>query len=226
MLVGCALVLMWGAAGAATPKRAVFRVTLTAVLTKDSMSRRVVDGACDEVTTTAGHWRMTLAARRPSTIVVVGPSGPGRPVRFAQSTIRRIVGSASQRGTTLVQNPGGRCGAPTQRIDCGRGAASFRGATARISSPRRRIARLDRLQGASAARSLRGRCDAEPAEIRAIRTDLGIADAPLSVADFFDRNVPRLYLTGNTEQETTLEGEVEGTVIERVRWTLVFTRVR
>ncbi len=81
------------------------------------------------------------------------------------------------------------------------------------------------MQGASAARSFRGTCPEEPADIRSLRTDLGLADSPLSVADAFDRNVPRFFISGDTVQETTIEGEYEGKVVERVRWTLTFTRL-
>jgi hypothetical protein len=41
----------------------------------------------------------------------------------------------------------------------------------------------------------------------------------------FDRDVPRFFISGNTQQVTTLEGPYDGRVTERVRWTLTFTRV-
>ncbi len=52
-----------------------------------------------------------------------------------------------------------------------------------------------------------------------------LADAPLSAADVFGRDVPRFYIRGNTTQETTIDGEYDGRVTERARWTLTFTRV-
>ena len=61
--------------------------------------------------------------------------------------------------------------------------------------------------------------------MRALRTDLRLADAPLSAADVFSRQVPRFFIGGNTTQETTIEGEYDGKVTEHVRWTLTFTRV-
>ena len=82
------------------------------------------------------------------------------------------------------------------------------------------------MRGAAAARSFRPDCPEEPADIRAIRTDLAVADAPLSAADAFDRNVPRFFISGNSTLETTLEGDYDGKVTERVRWTLAFVRVR
>jgi hypothetical protein len=75
-------------------------------------------------------------------------------------------------------------------------------------------------------RSLTAACGNEPADVRTIRTDLSLAEGPLAAADVFARNVPRFFVSGNTEQVTTLDGELEGTVTERVRWTLTFTRRR
>jgi hypothetical protein len=72
---------------------------------------------------------------------------------------------------------------------------------------------------------LRGSCPDEPAEVRALRTDLRLAGAPLSAADVFSRKVPRFFISGNTTQETTIEGEYDGKVREHVRWALTFTRV-
>jgi len=72
---------------------------------------------------------------------------------------------------------------------------------------------------------LLGSCPDEPADVRALRTDLRLADAPLSAADVFSRKVPRFFISGNTSQETTIEGEYDGKVREQVRWTLTFTRV-
>ena len=72
----------------------------------------------------------------------------------------------------------------------------------------------------------RSGCPEEPVDIRAIRTDLALADAPLSSADVFDRDVPHFFVSVNTTQETTIEGDYDGRVTERVRWTLTFTRLR
>jgi hypothetical protein len=219
------LLLVWGAAGAATPQRAAFRVTLTGTLTKDWTVKRTVSAECDEVTTNTGHWKLTLATGRPTRVVTIGPSAPGRPLRISPGVVRSISGRASQTGSVLVNSNGPRCVRSIKRTNCAAERRSFRGATARITSPARGTARFARLQGASAARSFHGTCPEEPADIRSIRTDLNLADAPLSVADAFDRDVPRFFISGDTEQETTIEGEYDGKVVERVRWKLTFTRL-
>ena len=108
---------------------------------------------------------------------------------------------------------------------CALRRVGFRGATVRLTTPRAGRARFTTLRGASAVRSFRGSCPEEPADIRTLRTDLRLADAPLSAADVFGRDVPRFFIRGNTSRETTVEGEYEGKVSERVRWMLTFTRV-
>jgi len=219
------LLLCWGAAGAATPQRAAFRVTLTGTLTKDWRVTRTVTAECDEVTTHTGHWRLTLATVRPTRIVALGPSAPGRPLRISPGIVRSISGRAVQSGSVFVSTGGPGCTRSTRRSTCASARRSFRGATVRLTSPSRRTARFARLQGASAARSFRGLCPEEPAEIRRLRTDLSLADAPLSIADVFNRNVPTFFISGDTVQETTIEEEYEGKVVERVRWKLSFTRL-
>jgi len=57
VLLVCVLFLGWGAAGAATPQRAAFKVKLTGTLTKDWTVSRTVKDDCTEVTTHTGQWR-------------------------------------------------------------------------------------------------------------------------------------------------------------------------
>ena len=125
----------------------------------------------------------------------------------------------------LLATGGPGCVASIRKVRCALRRADFRGATDRLTTPRAGRARFTMLRGVSAARSFRRACPEEPADIRALRTDLRLADAPLSAADVFGRNVPRFFIRGNTTQETTIDGEYDGKVTERVRWTLTFTRV-
>jgi hypothetical protein len=223
VLLVCAVSLAWGAAGAATPERAAFDVNLTGTLTKDWTVRRSVEGECTEVTTHTGQWRMTLGTRRRSRLAF---RGRGRRLGISPSLVRGIAGSATRGGSVLVTSQGPGCTAPPRLIRCTLRRVGFRGATVRLTTPRAGRARFTMLRGVSAARSFRTGCPEEPTEIRALRTDLRLADAPLSAADVFGRNVPRFFIRGNTTQETTIEGEYDGKVTERVRWTLTFARVR
>lgn len=224
VLLVCVVSLGWGAAGAATPQRAAFNVKLTGTLTKDWTVRRTVEGECTEVTTHTGQWRMTLGTRRQSRIAFAS-RGRGKRLGISPSLVRAIAGSATRSGSVLLTSGGPACVASIRKVRCALRRVNFRGATVRLTTPRAGRARFTMLRGVSAARSLRGSCPEQPAEIRALRTDLRLADAPLSAADVFGRNVPRFFIRGNTSQVTTIEGDYDGKVTERVRWTLTFTRV-
>ena len=225
MVLVCAVSLAWGVAGAATPERAVFRVSLTGTLTKNWTAARSTEGECPKVTTHTGSWRMSLGSRRRSRLVFTAPAGRARRLAISPAVVRAIAGTATQGGAVRVEVSGPGCVRSIQRRTCARKRVAFRRATVRLTTPRAGRARFARLQGVSAARSFRGSCPEEPADIRALRTDLSLADAPLAASDIFDRDVPRFFISGNATQETTIEGVYDGTVTERVRWTLTFTRV-
>ena len=224
VLLVCVVSPGWGAAGAATPERAAFDVELTGTLTKDWTVRRTVEGECTEVTTHVGQWRMSLGTRRRSRLAFTS-RGRGRRLGISPSSVRAIAGSATRGGSVLLSTRGPGCVASTRKVRCALRRVGFRGATVRLTTPRAGRARFTVLRGVSAARSFRRACPEEPADIRALRTDLRLADAPLSAADVFGRNVPRFFVRGNTTQETTIDDEYNGKVTERVRWTLTFTRV-
>ena len=227
-MLACLLTLGWGAAGAATPQRAVFSVKLTATLSKDWTVRRATtdEGECDKITTTTGRWTLSLGTTRSSRIVIQGPAAAGKPLRISAGLVRAIAGTARQTGSARLQQRGPRCVSSTTTRACGPQTRSFRIASARLTSRTRGLARFSAMRGASAGRAFRGSCPEQPEEIRAIRTDLALADAPLDVADVFAKDVPRFFISGNTVQETTIEGDYDGKVTERVRWTLTFTRLR
>jgi hypothetical protein len=224
MVLAFTLLLGWGAAAAATPERAAFRVTLTATLTKDWRVSRTVESECVETTTTNGFWKLILRTSRPSGLVFTRLRA-GQPVRIEPGVVRAIAGSAIQTGSVRKVSQAPRC-VPTEQIrTCPGRRRVVRGATVRLMSPRPAVARFARLRGAAAAYSFGGTCPGETTDVRAIRTGLRIADGPLSGADVFGRNVPRFFITGNTRQVTTIDGDYTGRVIERVNWKLTFTRI-
>jgi hypothetical protein len=153
------------------------------------------------------------------------PGVDGR-VRFSDATVSGIGGTATRSGTMTVTAGGDPpCERRTQTVRCGRQRKTFSRGSSSLRSPRKGFLRLASLRGASAARSFAGRCLEEPNDIRAIRTDLPLATGPLDARDVFGRDVSRFFVTGNSEQVTTLDGDVVGRVTERVRWTVVFTRL-
>lgn len=220
------LVLAGGSAHAAKPKHAVFEVTLTATLTKEWTFTRVEeddDGNCTRTARGTGRWQAKLSARRAGRLGVTAAAG-GK-VRFS-GAVAGLAGTAVQSGRLTVTAGGDPpCDRRTRSVRCAPQRRSFSGASSTVRNPRKGIVQLGSLRGAGSARAFPAECLQDAADIRAIRTDLPLATAPLDTSDVFGRNIPRFFATGDTEQVTTLEGEVEGRVTERVRWRLVFTRL-
>ena len=214
-----------GVAHAATPKQAVFRVTLSATLTKTwTFSRVELEAGCTRTTRGVGRWEAKLSAKRPGRVRAIAAGG-GK-VRFSGATLTAIAGTASRSGTMTVSTGGQPpCERRTRSVRCSPQRRTFKGGSSSLRSPRKGVLQLGSLRRAGAVRSFPGNCLEEPAEIRAIRADLPLATGPLAVEDVFGSDVTRFFVSGDTEQVSTLEGDLNGQVTERVRWTLVFTRL-
>ena len=223
-LVASVLVLAAGTAHAAQRPEARFEATLNATLTKEWTFTRVDEEAgCTRTTRGAGRWQATLATRRATTVRAIAAGG-GK-VRFSGAVLKALAGTASQTGSFTTKSTGdSSCERVARSVRCARERRSFRGASTSFESPRKRVLRVGRLRGAGGMR-FQSRCLDLPLDIRQIRTDLPLAPGPLDAADVFARNVPRWFVTGDTEQVTTIEGDITGRVTERVRWTLNFKRL-
>lgn len=223
-LLASALVLAAGTANAARRADAAFKVTLTATLTKQwTFTRLEEDGDCTQTTRGSGRWQARLASRRAATVRAAAAAG-GK-VRFSGAVVRALAGTASQTGSFTRTSTGAPpCERNARSVRCARERRSFRGAAASFQSPRRGVLRLGPLRRAAAIR-FQSRCLDVPLDIREVRTDLPLAPGPLARADVFARNVPRWFVTGDSEQVTSIEGDVTGRVTERVRWTLNFRRL-
>ena len=223
--LACLLVMAGGTAYAAKANDAVFRVTLTGTLTKQWTFTRVDeddDGTCTRTTRGSGRWEAKLSAKPSRLRITAARAGK---LRFS-GAVRAVAGTAVQWGTANVNAGGGpSCDRRSRSVRCSPQRRSFRGASSTVRTPRKGVMQLGPLRGAGSARAFPAACLEDAPDIRAIRTDLPLATAPIDTADVFGRNVPRFFASGNTEQVTTLEGDVEGRVTERVRWTLVFTRL-
>lgn len=220
----CLLVLAGGTAHAAKPRQAEFRATLTATLTKQwTYTETAEDGNCVRSTRGTGRWQATVRAARPARIRVKALSS-GR-LRFS-GTLAALGGSALRSGSSTTTESGDPpCERATRTARCSPQRRRVAGASSTLRNPRRGVAQLGSLRGFAGARSFPSQCGAEPEDIRAIRTDLPLADGPIDASDVFDRKVSRFYITGDTEQVSTIEGELEGRVTEHVRWTVVFARL-
>lgn len=223
--IACLLVSASGGALAAQDAGARFRVTFTATLTKTwNVTSSEGEPGCVRTTKSSGRWQARLAAKSVSRVRVVS-AGQGR-VRFAGGTIKALAGTASQSGTNAVIGQGTPpCDRQTRTVRCNTQRRSFRRASTALRNPRRGVLALARLKGADVVRTFSPQCPGEPPEVRSIRTDLPLATGPLDAPDFFSDDTPRFFVTGDSQQESTITGDLEGTVIERVRWRVTFTRI-
>jgi hypothetical protein len=215
-----------GTAYAAKPKQAVFRVTLSATLTKAwNVSRVEPEAGCTRTMRTVGNWETKLSTQSSGRVRAIA-AGSGR-VRFSGAVLRTLAGSAKQSGTNTITARGQPpCERNSHTVRCSEQRRSFRSGSVSYGSPRRGVLRIGSLRGAGAIRSFQASCPEEPVDIRSIRTDFPLATGPLDSRDVFALDVSRWFVTGDSVQVTTLEGEYNGRVTERVRWRLTFTRLR
>jgi hypothetical protein len=222
LLLACAS----GSALAAKPKQARFRVTLTGTLTKTwAFTKSDGEPGCVLTTRGSGRWEAKLATRRATTVRIVSVSG-GK-LRFAGAPIRTIAGAATRSATTVINGQAPpSCETQSKTIRCAARRRAFGGGSSGLATPRRGVLQLGRLRTPTAIRSSGPPCPEEPGDIRSIQTDLPLSTGPIAGGDVFSRNISKFFVSGDSQQTTTISGDIDGTVTERVRWTATFTRLR
>lgn len=211
----CLFAMLAGVAHSATPTRAAFNVTLRATVTKTwNTAVETEEAGCSVVRRSTGRRVVTLRSARPTRVVVALRSG--RAV-FSPSAVRFVTARVTQSGeNSTTKDP--PCGSGTVRAACrtvtrrvggkafgfyrsGRNELSFRPAT---------------LPGSGAS------CPNESAAVRAIKPGLRLAEGEISELQLA-RGAPQSAF-GSAEAATVLEGAETGPVVQRVSWTLTFTR--
>jgi hypothetical protein len=219
LLVALLAFLAGTADGASQPKRVAFRVTLQATVTKDwDALTETNENGCPTVRRSIGRRTVRLHSRRPTTVLVTFDRGR---VSYAPVVVRFVAGELVQTGnrTTSVKAP---CAEHTTHSRCARrrravtGASFgfFRSAHDEISFRARRLPDLPR------------GCPPESSEVRGIQPGLDEAQGELSEAALANSRIPIQTAIGTAKVTTDLEDQETGRVLERVRWTLTFTRTR
>ena len=218
----CACALIFTAAvDARSEARATFRVTLTAQITKNwnyvSTSQA---GDCTATTHVIGSRAVTLRSARPTLVTVTGT--PGR-LRFGTSMLRFVTARTTQDGSVTVTERGLGCVGRTN-TDCTRQTRTLTGQTLRFfrSRPNEISFRRHRDFGSGMSRT----CPPEDPEVQVERPGLHEAQGEMSERQLFDREIRSETAIGSFREDTQIEGGPDGTVVERVGWTLRFARVR
>ena len=217
MLV-CLLAYLAGAAeGAAGARRASFSVTLKATVTKEwNTVGKTTSMGCPVSKRSVGRRTVKLRSTRPTTVVATFADGR---VSYAPAAVRFVAVEVSQSGdlTTGFQAP---CRVRNVKSRCRRARRAVGGATyGYFRSQRNEISfRNTRLPQSGSS------CPREPSAVRAIRPGLHEAQGGLSEATLMNARYPSQTALGTAVTETDLEGTEEGRVVERVSWSLTFTR--
>jgi hypothetical protein len=209
------LAILAGTADGASPARVTFDVTLRATLAKDwnTVTESTEEG-CTVVRRSIGRRTVTLRSARPTLVVVTLGSGK---VTFSPAAIRFVVVRVTQTGEnrTRRESP---CRTGTARQRCRPAKRRVSGGTFRFfRSARNEISfRSAKLPTAGTS------CPRESAAVRAIRPGLRHAAGEIAEVDLA-RALSQTALA-SAELTTDLEGAETGRVVERISWSLTFTR--
>jgi hypothetical protein len=216
----CALAVLSGTATASTEsRRATFRVTLQATVTKDwDAVTETTEAGCPVSKHSVGRRTVRLRSARPTTVVA---TFSGSRISYSPAAVRFVAVSVSQSGTQTdrIQAP---CPSRSVRSRCRRARRAASGGTFRFfRSAHDEISfRRARLPDA------RSSCPRESPAVRAVMPGLQLAQGELSESALMSGRYPSQTAYGTAEVETDLDGQDVGRVVERVHWSLTFTRMR
>jgi hypothetical protein len=199
--------------------RATYRVTLTGKLSKTwNYVLASEQGDCTILTRVEGTRTITLRSVRPTSVTVTG--SPGR-ARFNPPLVRSITAGATQRGAVRVTERGPGCGRVIIQ-DCAPQRTTLRNQTVRFyrTRPGELSFRRTRDFGAGLSRT----CPPQHPEVLVEQPALRDAEGDIVERQLFDADYRSQTVTGSFEEETDIEGNPDGEVVERVTWTLRFVR--
>jgi hypothetical protein len=198
-------------------RRAVLKVTLQGTVTKswNTVTHTTLSG-CEVAIHSIGTRKVTLRSKRATKVLVT--SRPGG-VSYRPHAVRFVAIAVSGSGdqTTKYESP---CQQPTEHVNCPRAHKVLSGATLGFFRSRRneisfRPVRLPDVGGS---------CPFQSATVRGIRPGLNQAQGELAEAALTNPRAPGQTAIASADVTSELDGDEEGTVTERVRWSLAFAR--
>jgi hypothetical protein len=173
-------------------------------------------------TKTSGAGTRTISLRTSEAIVNGRWAGGSARARFV-NPVRGLSGSATQTGTKTTKTTGSGCTAGGRHFNCARKYGTYQNRSAQLVSGRvhhlgfRRMRRL-------VPDSFFNSCPGEPTAIRAVGGNLDLADVKYSERDLFAHTTAALTLRASADVTTT-NLPASGTVVQHVRWTVIFRRL-
>lgn len=203
------------AAAEARPNRATYAVTLRATITKDwNTVSESTEENCRVVRRAIGHRTVTLRSARPTRVVVNLASGRAS---FSPSAVRFVTVRVAQSGENKTRRDP-PCPSGTEIETCRPAKRTLRGGSFRFfRSGRNEISfRTVRLPDAGTL------CPREPAAVRTIRPELRDAEGKIAEVELARGTSQTAFASATVT--TDLEAPEVGRVVERVSWSLSFTR--
>ena len=202
---------------ASSGRRAVLKVTLHATVTKswNTVTHTTLSG-CDVAIHSIGTRKVTLRSKRATKVLVT--SGSGR-VTYRPPAVRfvAVVVNGSGDQTTKYESP---CQQPTEHVSCPRAHKVLSGGSLGFFRSRRNEISF----GHARLPDVGGSCPFQSATVRGIRPGLNQAQGELAEAALTNPRVPGQTAIASADVTSELDGDEEGTVTERVRWSLAFAR--
>lgn len=209
------LAILSGTADGALPKRATFDVTLRATVSKDwNTLTESTEESCIVFRRSIGRRTVTLRSARPTPITVTFHSGKAS---FSPAAVRFVVVQVAQTGEnrTRRESP---CRTGTERERCRPAKRRVSGGTFRFFRSARNEISFHSARLPAAGTS----CPRESAAVRAISPGLREAEGEIAEIDLAGGRSQTAF--ASAALTTDLEGAETGRVIERVSWSLTFSR--
>lgn len=209
------LAILAGTADGALPKRATFDVTLRATVSKDwNTLTESTEETCTVFRRSIGHRTVTLRSTRPTPSTVTLRSGKAT---FSPGAVRFVVVQVAQTGENRTRKEA-PCRTGTERERCRPAKRRVGGGTFRFFRSARNEISFHSARLPAAGTS----CPRESAAVRAIKPGLRDAEGEIAEVDLAGGRSQTAF--ASAELATDLDGEETGRVVERIRWSLTFTR--
>ena len=209
------LAFLAGTADGALPQRATFDVTLRATVTKNwNTVTESTEESCTVFRRSIGRRTVTLRSARPTRIAVTLRSGK---VSFSPAAVRFVAVQVTQTGENRTRREA-PCSTATERERCRPAKRSVSGGTFRFFRSARNEISFHSARLPAAGTS----CPRESAAVRAIRPGLHAAEGEIAEVDLARARSQTAF--ASAERTTDLEGAETGRIVERISWSLTFSR--
>ena len=209
------LAFLAGTADGALAQRAVFDVTLRATVTKNwNTVTESTEESCAVFRRSIGRRTVTLRSARPTRIAVTLLSGKAS---FSPAAVRFVAVQVTQTGENRTRREA-PCSTVTERGLCRPAKRRVSGGTFRFfrSAPNELSFHSAKLPAAGTS------CPHESAAVRAVRPGLQAAEGEIAEVALAGARSQTAF--ASAERTTDLEGTETGRVVERISWSLAFTR--